>query len=156
MSIITEEMVFSAVALASPTIEKVLQTEGLTWGPKWVSISIVAPGIHTKTTAVGEKPGSWDPKWGESRNFSNIALKKMQAADREQENTSVIVNEYPWALQDNEYLYPGGVTKEGISVGVSGACGRVDEMIASIIVDAIICLAQMETDKRKEKKQMQI
>lgn len=57
---------------------------------------------------------------------------------------------------DGEYLYPGGVSQFGISAGASGAKGRTDEALADILVCIIMMLANLETDRRKEAKEMQV
>jgi hypothetical protein len=155
MVIITEGMVTKAVTLVRPTALTLLRTKGLTWGPKFVEGNIgiaclpsIAFGFGTMTR--------WDPKWGEEIDFAKIAQRKRRQAQRVRANTSTTVAAKPWILWKGDYLYSGGVYRDGIAVGVSGAYGWVDEAIGTMLIDVIVMLAHLEVDKRVTAKQMQL
>ena len=155
MKIITEEMVKRAISLAVPSAKAILAAEGMTWGPRWVEGFVTAPGLGEIPFRFGEVT-KWNPKWGDERDFQPIAYKKLQLAKRTGDDTSIVVSVCPWQIQEGEYLYPGGVSRFGISAGASGAKGRTDEALADILVCIIMMLANLETDRRKEAKEMQI
>jgi hypothetical protein len=153
MRILTAELIRKALELVRPSVEKILNTEGTTWGPKWVEVVVRASDQDSLTsvpvlyTRFG-KAIFWQSEWGEKKDFNKIALSKLYVAKREGVNTSIVIATQPWKLKKGEYLYPGGATRDGISVGVSGAKGVTDEAIAEIVISAIIMLAQLETGQR--------
>ena len=53
-------------------------------------------------------------------------------------------------------IYPGGSSQLGISSSASGAKGRTDECLASLLIEVVIMLANLEADRRKEAKQMKV
>lgn len=153
--IITGEMILRAIGLIELTAERILSCKDTTWGPKWVKgyVQVSGSGKIPFNFGIITK---WNPAWGVKKYFDHIAEKKMELAKRMNSNTSDIVAICPWQLQQGEFLYPGGVSRFGISVGVSGAKGHVDEAIANLMVDTIIMLAHLEAEKRKEEKRMEI
>lgn len=155
MPIVTEGMVKTAIALVRPAAQTMLKTKGLTWGPKFVEGSVRVRGLRVIDFCFGTVPGKWNPKWGEEMNFAKIASRKRRLAERGRANTSVIVTK-PWTLLDGDYLYAGGVYRDGIAVGVSGAKSATDEAIAEMVVSTIVMLAHLETEKRIAAKQMQV
>ncbi len=156
--ILTRELVGMAIDIVQPTIIEILKTNGLIWGPRWVAIRVKVPGfdkiICSEISVVSDK--RWRSEWGEEKNFGEIAEKKCVVAGREGLNTSVIVATKPWLLKEGEYLYSGGAVRDGISVGISGALGIVDETIAMMIIDAIVMLTQVEAEKRIKEGKKQI
>lgn len=154
--IITQSMIDWAIVLVKPAAEDILRAAGMTWGPRWVDGVVSAPGLEDLKFRFGIKPSEWDPEWGAERDFSEVAMHKLGLAKRLRMNTSVAITLYPWLLEEGDYLYPGGVYRDGIACGISGAKGRVDESLSEMLVSVIIMLAQLETDARKEHKQMQI
>jgi len=154
--IITEEMVREALRLVDPTVRAILNIPSANWGPQWVDGFISVPGVETDIPFQLGIVTPWNPAWGREMNFKDVALAKLSLAKRTGECTSLIVAAHPWQIPDGEYLYPGGASRLSISVGVSGAKGRVDEAIANIIIDAIIMLAQLEADHRIAEHEMQI
>lgn len=153
--IITKEMVKKAIELVRPTAEAILNTEGTTWGPKWMIGYVRVPELNTIRAIFGNRT-SWDEGWGEEKDFSEVAIDKIDAAARTGIDTSAIVALAPWLLEEGEYLYAGGVSEEGIAVSMSGAKGRADEAIASILLSTIKMLAHLETERRIGAKDMQI
>jgi hypothetical protein len=157
MRIISVNLVRGAIELVRPTAEKILDTEGTTWGPKWVEGRVKAPGLEEiGTFDFGTTSRAWDPAWGEEKYFGEIAEKKLYVADREGVNTSIVVTTRPWNLKEGEYLYDGGATRNGITVAVSGAESKTDEAIAEMVISAIVMLASLETKERLEKGQEEI
>jgi hypothetical protein len=150
MMIITNDLIKRALEMARPMADHILFTEGMTWGPKWVEGYLQAPGIGGPIPFKFGQITEWNEIWGPKgkSNFSDIALKKLELADSTGQNTSVVIVVSPWILQDGEYLYAGGASRQGISVGVSGAKGWVDEAISNIVIECIILLAHLETDAR--------
>jgi hypothetical protein len=154
--IITKELVDRAIYLVFPSIEAILAEEGTTWGPKWVSGIINAPGLKKSiTVAIGSHDEPWKAEWGEDKS-AKIAAKKLELAERIGGSTGAVVTICPWLVEDGEYLYPGGMSKYDISVGISGAMGWVDEMIANMIIECIIMLSHLETDRRIAAKEKMI
>ncbi len=153
MRILTAKLIRKAVELVRPSAEEILNTEGTTWGPKWVEVIVSAPDQDILSSApvfhtrFGEET-PWQLEWGKEKDFIRIAFAKLYVAEREGVNTSIVVATQPWKLKKGEYLYPGGATRDGISVGVSGAKGVTDEAIAEMIISAIIMLAQLEAGQR--------
>jgi len=156
MRILTEDLVEKAIELVKPGVESILNAEGTTWGPKRIQGWVIGPGLKRPISFMIGSLEDWKKEWGEIMNFHPIALSKLAVSAREGLPTSVIVAEKPWLLKDEEYLYPGGTTRDGITVAVSGAKGRVDEAIAEMVLSAIRMLAFLEADRRIQEKQMQI
>ncbi len=158
MSILTFDLVKKAVLLAEPSVLKILDVKGATWGPKWVMGFVTGPGIETPINfQLGEEPKErWLSSWGDVGRFVEVAEKKLDVVIREGESTNTVVATRPWCLKEGEFLYPGGATRDGISVVASGAKGRADEAISEIILAAIRMLAFLKADKRIEKHEMQI
>jgi hypothetical protein len=154
--IITKYLVDRAIDLVFPFVEAILAEEGTTWGPKRVKGVVNAPGLEEPiTVTIGSNDEPWKDEWGKD-NSAEIAAKKLQVAERIGDSTSTVIAVAPWLLEDGEYLYPGGASKFEISVGISGAVGWADEMIANTIIECIIMLAHIETDKRIAAKKKQI
>ncbi len=153
--IISQSMIDWAIVLVKPAAEEILFAAGMTWGPLWVDGVVSAPGLNDLYFRFG-RPAEWNPEWGEKRDFSEVAKCKLRLAKRLRINTSVAIVLYPWLLEEGDYLYPGGVYRDGIACGISGAKGRVDEGLSEMVVSAIIILANLETDARKEHKQMKV
>ncbi len=156
MRILTEELVKRAIALTAPGAEAILNTTGTTWGLRWVAGFVMGPGLAEPIWFEFGEDERWNPEWGKPINFTEVARAKLNASRREGLPTSVIAATKPWLLRRREFLYPGGTTRDGITVAVSGAKGRTDEALAEILLSTIIMLAMLEVDRRVEKKQMEI
>lgn len=161
--IITEEMVHEAVGLVMPAIDAILAKKGTTWGPKWIAWCVKIPGMESdirgpsfgKCAKLAFK--KWDEElWGDKSDFYAIARKKLAVAEREKAATSVISITRPWCLEEGEFLYPGGVHCDGVSVAVSGAKGETDEAIAWLILNSILMLAKLEARRRIEEDRREI
>lgn len=156
--IITKGMVLEAIALVGPSADKILSTPGTTWGPQWVEGRVMAPGLEEvikfdfgePSSRLGEPNPfrSWKKEWGPEIYFGEIAEMKLRATEREMDNTSLVVATNPWNLELGEFLYGGGVYRDGICVGVSGAKEKTDEAIAEMVATAIAMLALLETERR--------
>ena len=156
MQIITGKMVEKALELAKPTIEIILKQPGTTWGPQWVNGYLSCPGITEDIPFTFGEETEWDHNWGAKRDFWTVAGEKLELARRMGEDTSKIIASSPWLIEPGEFLYPGGAIYLGISAGTSGAMGWVDELISSMIIEIIIMLAHLETDRRIAAHEMKI
>lgn len=148
--IITTEMAIRAIQLIRPAVEeKILNTEGTTWGPKWVEGRMKLPGVEETIKFVFgiTRAIVWNPEWGKEVSFGRIAEAKLRVVMREGVNTSVVVATRPWQLMEGEYLYAGGAVRDGICVAVSGAKSATDEAIAEMVISAIVMLALLKTEK---------
>ncbi len=153
MTIIDQDSIEKAITLAQPTIESILEDPKSTWGPKYVEVFVaMEDDCNEYSTTIGEEE-PWNPSWGEEleSDFSWIAEKKAEASLRAKMSTSVMVDKFPWTFEEGEFLYAGGVYYGGIAVGVSGVHEKVDEAIATIILNMIIMLARQETKQKIEK-----
>ena len=151
--IITDMMLARAIELARPSAEAALAAAGLAWGPDWVYGIVRVPGLSDMRFTLGT-PKTWNAEWGKAKDFRVIADQKMALADRLKVNTSFAAAEMPWLLEDGDYLYPGGVHREGLSAGISGAMGRTDESLAELVLSMLIMHANLEADRRKAEKEM--
>ena len=156
--IINEEMIKKAIDLIKPTAEKILENPDFIWGPGWVAVCIIIPGYEDDVFKFEYgNAQNWQPEWKKTRQeFEQIAESKVLVASRARCNTSIVVAATPWLLRDREYLYPGGVFHNGISVGVSGAKGTTDELIAELVANSIATIAKLETESRIAKKESKI
>lgn len=157
--IIDEKLIREAIDLARPSVAAILNKKGATWGPKWVGGFIKVPGLDKLidfefTSYLKFRP--WKAKWGKKEDFFNIAKRKLEASDREKMSTRSIVAFRPQCLKKGEFLYPGGVNRYGISVGISGARGSADEGIAEILRSTVSMLVHLKTDARIKKNKMEI
>ena len=160
MRILTQEMIAKAIELVRPSAEKILNTEGTTWGPRcvagWIAIRDPQILLNSFTFGTTKDTQDWKPEWGEYKDFVRIADSKLQVVLREGMSTRLVIATQPWKLKAGEYLYPGGVIRGDICVAASGAKGSTDEAIAEMVLSVIIMLAQLETSKRIETKNSRI
>lgn len=152
-TILTEKLVLAAIELARPSAEAILAHSGATWGPKYVMGCVSCPEVSGGiiTFRYGMLPDEWDPKWGPEKtaeDFLNFAEPKRQLAVRGNGPTSQIIHDAPWLLEAGNSLWAGGTACPGISVGVSGATGEADELIAELVLTMVIGLARMEAARR--------
>lgn len=154
--IITEELVKKAIEMARILADGLLQTPELTWGPTWADGEISAPGLDVPVQFQFGKEVEWNPEWGEKVDFGPVAASKRRLAERYDMTTSAIVALYPWLLENGEFLYAGGDSRAGISVGISGAKGRADEAIAETLINLVAMLARLSADDRSAKGKDQI
>ena len=159
-AIITRELIQEAIRLTKPSALAILQTEGMTWGPKTVVGYIEAGTMEDRMlySFHGEDiDEEWDPEWGDYGKYMHIAMKKVDLTTKFGVNTSVIADSCPGQLEEGDFLYPGGAYREGIGgASASGAKGRADEAIAEILLVNINMLVQLEKDRRIKVDQMEI
>lgn len=149
MRILTKTMIELGIKFARPSAEKILNTKGTTWGPRWVKGWVaVRDSAWRISFTFGARNDDWKPEWGGYKDFAKIAHAKLEVALREGMSTRLVVATQPWRLEEGEYLYPGGVTRGNICVAVSGANAATDEGIAEMVLSAIIMLAQQTTSER--------
>lgn len=136
MKVIGIEELNLAINIARPSIEKLLEAEGTTWGPKWVVVVIDVPGLSRHIITIGEVT-DWNPEWGEEKDFKEIAMAKADLCNRLNMDTRQIVENYPWLLEEGDFLYAGGSHEAGITVAASGAKSEADEGIGYMIINAL-------------------
>jgi len=156
--IITEEMVLRAIELVRPTAEALLESDEAVWGPRWAVGEVMAPGLDEPVRFQFGEESEWDSSWGPERETSiaEVARRKREASLRERTNTSSLVFGKPWALYNGEFLYPGGVYWEGISIGISGLRGWADEALGEMLAATIVMLSHLEVDRRIQNKEMRL
>jgi len=154
--IITKDMAHRALCLVAPTAELILGQDNTVWGPRWVDVVVRVPGLDEDIWSFFGPKGDWDPEWGDGPDFTGYARIKLHAAMRLGHDTSAIVALCPWLLADGENLYPGGFYRLGIGCAASGAMGRVDEAIASLVGNTLIMLAHLEAGRRVAAEEMVI
>jgi len=148
--ILTEELVRKAIALATPSINAILWTKGTTWGPKWVAIAFSGPWLDEPVTAIVGDVEEWKEEWGKPKSFEAIALAKLQTAFGKGDYTGHMVACTPWRLVEGDYLYRGGVFRDGLAASASGAYGETDEGIAEIVLAMVRMLCNLRVRILKE------
>lgn len=148
--IISEAMIQHALILAKPSVQATLNSTFAIWGPKFVNGYIIIPGILPWIDfTFGEKGDYPDEFW-------EVARKKAEVSHREGISTREVVALKPWLLEKEEWMYPGAIHHDGITVSASGAKGAADEAISESIYIFIRMAAYLERDRRIEINQMQI
>lgn len=159
-AILAPGLVDKAINLSLPSIEAILSTQELLWGPDWVAIIIDCPGLNPSIPLVyllGEKK-AWDPEWndGVELDFEKIARSKLRTTTRTGLSTREVKHLAPWLYESGEYRYFGSAVYEGICVGVSGPRSEADQAIAEIVLATIKMLAYLEDKHRDETGDTQI
>ncbi len=161
--LLTRNMCARAIEMIRPVAELILKGEDMTWGPNYGYGEISGPGIKALPFHFGDIGQKWDEiKWGAEINFYTIAQSKRKLAARESlkttaiVRTSEIVNTRPQILERDEFLYAGGVACGEISIGFSGALGRVDEGIAEMVLIALLMLLHVKAEGKLKAGESQI
>jgi len=154
--VITESMIGRAFEIAKPAIEAILDAPEAVWGPRWVELKVMAPGLETPGRHIFGSKTEWNPEWGEKLDFEKVMEYKFTTARREKQNSSVTASIKPWLLYEGEYLYAGAAYRDGITASASGARGWADEAMSEILIDIIIMLAHLEVDGRVSRHEMRI
>jgi hypothetical protein len=135
--LLTKNIITIACNLARPMVEQILIGPLFIWGPGWVNLVCIAELSNQQqciySTIFGEKT-YWDPKWGEKKDFEVVAVQKAKLALSAKQDTGAVIQNTPWLIGKDQYLFPGGVYAQGIAIGVSGAKSSADEMIAKIVL----------------------
>lgn len=126
-----------ALADCEDEINAILADDEAVWGPRWVEVHMRIWGCENLFLYTFGRREQWKEEWGAPKDFMQIAAAKSHLALRSGFNTSLAVASNPLVLRQGDYLYPGGVVKDGLAVGVSGVKGETDERIAWIILLAI-------------------
>lgn len=148
--IITREMILQAVEIARPSAMAIFNLPGTTGDTKFVDGYVKVDGMeeHVEFTLGTSED--------EEKSFWSVAVTKESVSSRTGLDSREVVEMAPWLLEEGEYLYPGGVTRMGITVATSGVKGFADECIAGFVLDALIMLAHQEAARRKAANEMQI
>lgn len=150
LGILAGELVEAALRLVESQVLDILETDGMTWGPKYVVVAVGGAALGRPMIEIYGDPvglNEWDPAWGEYKDidyFKGIALNKLEVSLRTGMTTNAVVSQYPHLLRARDYLYPGGVAREKdeLGVGTSGAYGTTDEGISWLVYDAICTLCR--------------
>lgn len=149
MSFFNKEEIVELVKAQELAVDRMLNRKGAIWGPKWVEVVVRVPELEDTVVVLGwKKP--WDEAWGEECDFVLYATKKLELSERTGVPSEVAAKDAPWLLKDGENFYAGGVSKSGISVGVSGANEDTDKRIADFIFGKIIALGRRKQEELKE------
>jgi hypothetical protein len=145
--LITREILHIAIQQATPKILAVLNTDGKTWGPKYLDYALILPHFKDifsfrigKTVSWQEVSwGKWDSKHGVVvGDFTEVATKKAQLSKRGNASTAWIAENRPQLIQKDEFDYPGGdKLGDGIHGGASGAYGPTDAECLHIFRDTL-------------------
>lgn len=150
LDLVTKQLLETAIQLATPSIEAILACDRFVWGPRWVSVWIETESGVDLYVVIGQET-DWNPQWGaRGIGFKPVARQKLITSLREKADTLWLITLAPHRLQKNDYLYPGGVYKRGVGIGVSGAKGEADHAIGHIILDMIDLLLWMSLRQHKE------
>lgn len=111
MSILTKGLVQRAIELALPTVRLLVKEH--TWGPPGVVIAVDGKGLEEPVIYVMEELGpeaDWEKRWGEGKNFRQVALEKLRVAARTGLTSRAVTTNHPWLLEEGDSLYIGAVT----------------------------------------------
>lgn len=133
-----------AVAMALPSIEKVLQRPGVS-GERCLHLVVVDPLVKYGTRpfkdavlyehSVGD-PSQWDA------DYRSFARGKAELAWKSGCDTHTLQELHPHLLQIGDTLLWGGVCREGIIVAASGAHPWFDEAFANAVAGYLLAIAQ--------------
>lgn len=142
-----------AVRLALPSIQAALQRPGVS-GEGVLHIVIVDPHARPRETtfesAVLYEHSVGDPaSWG--ADYRSFARAKAELAWRRGCDTHVIQELRPHLLQHGDTLLWGGVCRDGLVVGASGAHPWFDEAFAAIVAGFLTALAHERARAAREK-----
>lgn len=132
-----------AIALAVPTLDALLSTEGVS-GERVLHIVVIDPCCEPATSreaAVLHEHSIGDPaRWG--ADYAGFARAKAVLAWRLQCDSQRVQDEAPHRLARGDTLLGGGIIRKGLVVGVSGAHPWYDTACAGIVAELILALAQ--------------
>lgn len=142
-----------AVQLALPSIEAALKREGVS-GEQVLHLVIVDPHAHPEKAGFDEavlyEHSVGDPSsWG--ADYRSFARAKAELAWRRDCDTHLIQELRPHLLQRGDTLLWGGVCRDGLVVGASGAHPWFDEAFANIVAAFLLALAQERARAAREK-----
>jgi len=142
MALLTRTLVREAIELSLPTIRETLSK--YSWGPEGVVIAVDAKGLDKPFVYLMEELGPeeiWPEKWGEDKNFREIALNKAHIARVNGTTSFEVVNRTPWCLEQDDFLYQGGVAEDtDLGIGISGSYGVFDEGLAWGVWNLIVAI----------------
>lgn len=129
---LTKELLDGVIETLRPAIQELIGAFGGSQG--FVCICVCSETFTGTGYQVGTVPENHD-QWDHP--YDLIALEKTHMSLRERMGVGDILGQ-PWRLQAGDTVYPGGIYKEGIAVGVSGLDADHDVVLANLIGDTII------------------
>lgn len=134
---LTDKLARQALAICTPSIEALLQIEGVRRSALYVVI--LKPGSEEilASGSFGTMPrGIWPHP------FENIALGKARLSQRTGMDTAMVLQFHAHLLVEGDPKYAGGVNRHGIPVGASGIQSYLDVLVAGMVADTCQALCQ--------------
>lgn len=154
MALLDLAVVKEAVRISLPSIR--LAVAHYSWGPRGVTIGVDARGLEAPYVHIMDELGpqsEWDERYGagSDRDFVRIALNKAAIARRYGKTSWAVVSQMPWLLEENDFLYRGGVAEDtDLAVGVSGSYGEIDEGMAWEVWNWIASLCNLKISELRK------
>lgn len=134
-----------AIALAVPTLNALLATEGVS-GERVLHIVVIdpccEPGRAREAAVLHEHSIGDSARWG--ADYAGFARAKAMVAWRLQCDSQRVQDEAPHRLARGDTLLGGGIVRKGLVIGVSGAHPWYDAACAGIVAELILALAQQK------------
>lgn len=141
-----------AVRLALPSIEAALRRPGVS-GEQVLHLVVLDPRVRPGATSFEEailyEHSVGDPHaWG--ADYRAFARAKAELAWRRGCDTHVLQELRPHLLEEGDTLLWGGVDRDGLIVGASGAHPWFDEAFANAVAGFLLALAQERARSARE------
>ena len=141
--LVDAKLAAQAIALAVPTLNALLATEGVS-GEGVLHIVVIdpcsEPGTAREAVVLHEHSIGNPATWG--ADYAGFARAKAMLAWRLQCDSQRVQDEAPHRLVRGDTLLGGGICRNGLVVGVSGAHPWYDAACAGIVAELIAALAQ--------------
>lgn len=141
--LVDARMAAQAISLAVPTLRALLAVEGVS-GERVLHIVVIDPGCDPGTGAeavVLHEHSIGDPaQWG--ADYAGFARAKAMLAWRLQCDSQRVQDEAPHRLARGDTLLGGGIFRNGLVIGASGAHPWYDAACAGIVAELILALAR--------------
>ncbi len=152
-AILDRAAAIEAVRLARPSIEAALARDGVS-GERVLHIVVMDPQAGPGDTSfegaiLHEESVGRPESWG--ADYRSFARGKAELAWRLQCDTHVVQELRPHLLRRGDSLLWGGVCRDGIIVGCSGAHPWFDEAFANTVAGFLVAIAQERARAAREK-----
>ncbi len=153
VGLLGREAAREAVEMALPSIEKVLQREGVS-GERVLHLVVMDPTAHPGAVpfedAILYEHSVGDPrKW--QADYRSFARAKAELAWRSGSDTHTLQELRPHLLVQGDSLLWGSVCRDGVVVGASGAHPWFDEAFANAVAGFLLAIAQERARAAREK-----
>lgn len=98
-------------------------------------------GLNTFTQAILYEESFGEPREQWERPFDEFAHEKARVAWRTTMDTHLVQQRFPHLYGEGDIKFGGGVSRDGIVVGVSGVQWYFDQMFAELVVSACKALS---------------